>query len=563
MDWENISLILKLENTEDRSIFMDGYKRKVSDDGVIINEFWNREENTFKFGDTVEKCIGILEELNIQHRVIEDYRVQGETGIDTVNFVLLFDKQWKLKGIDNIVNMESNLGVGKDFGPIYMLSYLYGIGWHQVNNENEIIMEKNIDGIFFRVYIKGALVARWGMFKEYIKESDSYEKNKITLKKSEIELVEEGIISLGMIRSELEELLLKNDIPIKHELENLYNFRQWNNGNMNIDTENLKIITQSDSSEIISIEHRVDEEQAEKEIERLSKRYQYNGEFLLKSGDRVTEFDVGGKSIGFRRNNYNVVFKYIRKYGYRDLLYLNGEHFNLKLPLDIMNIIYLDNNDLEILRNAYYARQGYIFKTERINNFFKEVYWYRGTNQDVEDELTELDRENIKKITKLENTEDRSIYLPDSKWVKDKNDVVINDFWEIEKNTFKFGDSFQEGLEILVENKIDMKIVDNYNGSLDKAIETENFTLIYNDNEGLIGIDKIKNIQSNLGILSEEGDAYTLYYLYGVQWKNESLGWNMGSISERKINNNYFRVMIGNNRVKYWGIFKHSINNQL
>jgi hypothetical protein len=59
--------------------------------------------------------------------------------------------------------------------------------------------------------------------------------------------------------------------------------------------------------------------------------------------------------------------------------------------------------DLEIMRNAIYARHGYSFKNRQMRYFFdNQVSWYIPVSTDVSKELTELEKTNIDLIKRYE-----------------------------------------------------------------------------------------------------------------------------------------------------------------
>jgi hypothetical protein len=59
--------------------------------------------------------------------------------------------------------------------------------------------------------------------------------------------------------------------------------------------------------------------------------------------------------------------------------------------------------DLEVMRNAIYARHGYSFKNREMRDFFdKNVDWYIPVSTDVTKELTELEKKNIALIKRYE-----------------------------------------------------------------------------------------------------------------------------------------------------------------
>jgi hypothetical protein len=61
-------------------------------------------------------------------------------------------------------------------------------------------------------------------------------------------------------------------------------------------------------------------------------------------------------------------------------------------------------NDLKIMRNEIFARYGYKFKTGgKMDSYFQQQDWYKKQHDNVNDFLTDLEKENIKLIQKVEN----------------------------------------------------------------------------------------------------------------------------------------------------------------
>ena len=58
--------------------------------------------------------------------------------------------------------------------------------------------------------------------------------------------------------------------------------------------------------------------------------------------------------------------------------------------------------ELRILRNTIYAKHGYIFSSADLQEHFSRFSWYEGSNNNVEDRLTLIDRENIEFIQRIE-----------------------------------------------------------------------------------------------------------------------------------------------------------------
>lgn len=58
--------------------------------------------------------------------------------------------------------------------------------------------------------------------------------------------------------------------------------------------------------------------------------------------------------------------------------------------------------DLEIIRNTIFARHGYSFKRTSLRYFFEAAYWYVPVSNNVDKDLTRLEKENIALLTRME-----------------------------------------------------------------------------------------------------------------------------------------------------------------
>lgn len=77
----------------------------------------------------------------------------------------------------------------------------------------------------------------------------------------------------------------------------------------------------------------------------------------------------------------------------------NGSTTELKKE-DLQNLY---KGDLEIIRNAIYARHGYSFKNRRVRFIFDQfVPWYMPVSTDVRGQLTDLEKKNIDLIKRFE-----------------------------------------------------------------------------------------------------------------------------------------------------------------
>lgn len=57
--------------------------------------------------------------------------------------------------------------------------------------------------------------------------------------------------------------------------------------------------------------------------------------------------------------------------------------------------------DLEIIKNAIYARHGYSFKKQTFRSFFEQTDWYIPVSNDVEKDLTPIEKSNIEMLTRF------------------------------------------------------------------------------------------------------------------------------------------------------------------
>ena len=77
------------------------------------------------------------------------------------------------------------------------------------------------------------------------------------------------------------------------------------------------------------------------------------------------------------------------------LKYINKE-------LDETQLKFFTKEQLCLLRNLIFAKHGQIFKSQDLNNWFKDAPWYKPTHNVELSELTELELKNLKAIQKEE-----------------------------------------------------------------------------------------------------------------------------------------------------------------
>ena len=80
-----------------------------------------------------------------------------------------------------------------------------------------------------------------------------------------------------------------------------------------------------------------------------------------------------------------------------DISLLNDEE-----PLKIMSIAKLTKSELRLLRNAIYAKYGYIFNSKDLSNYFKQFTWYKPTSTEIDNNMSKVDKLNIESIKEFE-----------------------------------------------------------------------------------------------------------------------------------------------------------------
>ena len=77
---------------------------------------------------------------------------------------------------------------------------------------------------------------------------------------------------------------------------------------------------------------------------------------------------------------------------------LNASTANLT-EKDLKNLRKLD---LQILRNTIFARHGYTFKKKNYRQFFNPVEWYVPVTNNIDGQLTDIEKKNIKLLERFE-----------------------------------------------------------------------------------------------------------------------------------------------------------------
>ena len=83
-----------------------------------------------------------------------------------------------------------------------------------------------------------------------------------------------------------------------------------------------------------------------------------------------------------------------------DIFYLPNSSSELITNTDLIGFT---EDELRIARNEIYARHGYIFESDDLNEYFSRMSWYAGTETDQDNiELSDVERQNIDTILNYE-----------------------------------------------------------------------------------------------------------------------------------------------------------------
>ena len=70
--------------------------------------------------------------------------------------------------------------------------------------------------------------------------------------------------------------------------------------------------------------------------------------------------------------------------------------------LDSFSLGLLDKSKLRIIRNTFFARHGYEFRSKDLNTHFQSMPWYKPSNSYSDTMLTKIDKFNIEIVQSFE-----------------------------------------------------------------------------------------------------------------------------------------------------------------
>lgn len=194
--------------------------------------------------------------------------------------------------------------------------------------------------------------------------------------------------------------------------------------------------------------------------------------------------------------------------------------FDLNDSLMIEDVKELTANELAILRNAYYAKYGYIFSKKEYSDFFNKFSWYDPISRDVESKLNATDKESIeiiieeeKKLEKLKNTKLYPVMDSNFKWgyIDSQGNLMIDYIYE-------HADFFNEGVATVGINGTEGLI-----GTDGKYVIRPRFSSCSNYSEGWAHIVTKDNNEYRHGFANIEGQVF-----YRDYFNNNTGSFNSG-----------------------------------
>jgi hypothetical protein len=107
--------------------------------------------------------------------------------------------------------------------------------------------------------------------------------------------------------------------------------------------------------------------------------------------------------ITFGVNADNEFNAYQSSIDFKEGLFTDGYKYLLDNELGLWHLLSFSREELRILRNYFYAKYNYSFSSVDLISFFSKFSWYRASESNVDNRLTEIDRKNIQLIQELES----------------------------------------------------------------------------------------------------------------------------------------------------------------
>ncbi|MCG8182709.1 YARHG domain-containing protein [Tenacibaculum piscium] len=196
----------------------------------------------------------------------------------------------------------------------------------------------------------------------------------------------------------------------------------------------------------------------------------------------------------------------------------------------------LTKKDLKIMRNEIFARHGYIFKPAgEMDNYFRNINWYVGKNNNVDYLLTNIERKNIKFIQTYEKKSNVG-----SIGYINGTDIIMREGYS---SQYKIMGSFKNAGEkvaildkyiskketILIKKKITVTDRDDKEHVLEKGKSIEIVAVNPEFDDDILISFKDKNGKRKEGMVySKTHLDYVKTYWYKVKRNSGEIGWVFG-----------------------------------
>ena len=132
-----------------------------------------------------------------------------------------------------------------------------------------------------------------------------------------------------------------------------------------------------------------------KKLKLIKKNFVYNPNFMLNENSELIDWEnpkdfvekytdeETGKTESYTTSKNRIASDEVFK--------INASKQKLK-EKDLKNLRKLD---MEIIKNSVFARHGYSFKKPTYRYFFEQTDWYIAVSNNVDNELTKIEKENI------------------------------------------------------------------------------------------------------------------------------------------------------------------------
>lgn len=138
-----------------------------------------------------------------------------------------------------------------------------------------------------------------------------------------------------------------------------------------------------------------------KNIELVKRVFKYDSKYMLSEDTELVDWDDMKEHDTIYKDEDGNDYKTIEQ-TYRNA---SDEVFKYNASVQKLTEDQLKNLrklDLEIIRNTIFARHGYSFKRSSLRTFFEAADWYVPVSNNVDKELTSLEKQNIALLKRME-----------------------------------------------------------------------------------------------------------------------------------------------------------------